>query len=101
MTGCRSYRVAETFLPLQLLSLVRLRQLSLEGCHNLHIPLCVGELYSLQRLVIRDCGKLLLHEGVFMQNTFATLSMRSLTLANCNLHAVPYQVCSYMLVVRV
>ena len=86
------HRVAEEFLPLQLLSMLRLRVLSLAGCWNVHIPLCVGELQDLRQLVVRDCNKLTFKEGAFLRNTFAALSLTSVTLINCNLHAVPYQV---------
>ena len=50
------HRVAEEFLPLQLLSMLRLRVLSLAGCWNVHIPLCVGELQDLRQLVVRCDG---------------------------------------------
>ena len=46
---CRR-QVAQSFVPIELLSCTRLRHLSFTGCQGLFLPPVVGELISLQSL---------------------------------------------------
>ncbi len=86
-------------MPLQMLSMTQLRSLEVERAAGLLLPLCICEISNLQTLTIRDCrGVGFAEVGMPKMSTFAASSLRTLTLASCNLEAVPYQVCMFPLV---
>ena len=91
---CRR-QVAQSFVPIELLSCTRLRHLSFSGCQGLFLPPVVGELISLQSLRVnrtdladtRDA----IHPCTFQRGSFATFSLTLLDLSACNLDVLPFQ----------
>lgn len=72
--------------------MLALKTLLLSDCHSLVVPRAVGELSELRHLAVQGCHNLAFQDGSFMHNAFATTSIRSLTLSDCELRSVPYQV---------
>ena len=91
---CRR-QVAQSFVPIELLSCTRLRHLSFIGCQGLFLPPVVGELISMQSLRVnrtdladtRDA----IHPCTFQRGSFATFSLTLLDLSACNLDVLPFQ----------
>ena len=91
---CRR-QVAQSFVPIELLSCTRLRHLSFIGCQGLFLPPVVGELISLQSLRV-NCTDLAdtrdaIHPCTFQRGSFATFSLTLLDLSACNLDVLPFQ----------
>lgn len=90
---CRQ-RVSASFLPIDLLSMLQLERLSLSRCGILTLPLALYQLDRMQHLCIRNCRKVFFAEGAYMATTFIASHLESLTLAYCDMHILPAQVCA-------
>lgn len=87
--------MAQSFVPVQLLSCTRLRHLSFIGCQGLFLPPVVGELISLQSLRVNGTDladtRDAIHPCTFQRGSFATFSLTLLDLSACNLDVLPFQ----------
>ena len=84
--------MAAAFLPMHLLSMLQLRELSLSSCVVLNVPLSLYQLSQLQALSISDCNRVLFAEGGYVAATQAAAKLQSLSLKRCNLTRLPPQV---------
>ncbi|CAL5218847.1 g578 [Coccomyxa viridis] len=90
-------QVAQGFVPIELLSCIRLKHLSFIGCQGLFLPPVVGELMALESLTVNDTDwadtREAIHQATFQRGSFSTFSLTALDLSSCNLDALPFQMC--------
>jgi hypothetical protein len=87
--------VAQSFVPIELLSCTRLRHLSFSYCQGLYLPPVVGELLSLETLRVNHTDladtRDAIHPCTFQRGSFSTFSLTCLDLTACNLDILPFQ----------
>ncbi len=87
--------MAQSFVPIELLSCTRLRHLSFSYCQGLYLPPVVGELLSLETLRVNHTDladtRDAIHPCTFQRGSFSTFSLTCLDLTACNLDILPFQ----------
>lgn len=87
--------MAQNFVPIELLSCMRLKHLSFIGCQGLFLPPVIGELIALESLRVNDTDltdtRDAIHPATFQRGSFATYSLIELDLSTCNLDVLPFQ----------
>ena len=86
------HRVAASFLPIDLLQMIQLTELSLSRCGLLDVPVTLYELSCLERLSIKQCQGVHFAQKAYIPSTIAAHHMKSLTLAFCDIYSLPLPV---------